>query len=164
MYMPKLSPEIKLLLEIYDQAYDHVAWHGTNLRGSLKGLKLPELLHRPQGKRHNIWEITLHCAYWKYVVLRKLVGGKKGEFPRKPSDFPKLPESPTLKDWKEDVALLEEYHLKLRIAIEQFPQSKLYKCPKNSKVKYIQTLYGISSHDVYHAGQIQLIKRMIRNN
>ena len=63
--MPKLSEQIKLLLEIYDQAYDQRAWHGTNLRGSLKGLKLSELLHRPQTKRHNIWEITLHCAYWK---------------------------------------------------------------------------------------------------
>ena len=160
--MPKKSEKIKLLLEIYDQAYDHIAWHGTNLRGSLKGLKLQELLYRPQPKRHNIWEITLHCAYWKYVVLRKLVGGKKGEFPRKPSNFPKIPNNPTLKDWKADLALLEEYHLKLRDEIENFPESKLYKTPEGSKVSYIKTIYGISSHDLYHAGQIQLLKRMVR--
>ncbi len=163
MYMLKVSSEIKLLLEIYDQAFDQTAWHGTNLRGSLKGLKLPELLYRAQGKRHNIWEITLHCAYWKYVVLRRLVGGKKGEFPRKPSDFPKLPDNPTLKDWKEDLKLLEDYHVRLREAIEHFPESKLYKTPKNSKVSYTKTIYGISSHDLYHAGQIQLVKRMIRS-
>lgn len=161
--MSKPTEQTKLLLEIYDQVYDHVAWHGTNLRGSLKGLKLQELLYRPQKKRHNIWEITLHCAYWKYVVLRRLVGGKKGDFPRKPSDFPKLPENPTFKDWKNDIALLEDYHQKLREAIKQFPESKLNKSPKNSKVSYIQTIYGISSHDLYHAGQIQLVKRMIRS-
>ncbi len=162
--MLKKSEKINLLLEIYDQSYDHTAWHGTNLRGSLKGLKLPELLYRPQGKRHNIWEISLHCAYWKYVVLRRLVGGKKGEFPRKPSDFPKLPKNPILNDWKIDLSLLEDYHFRLRNAIKQFPESKLNKNPKNSKVSYIQTIYGISSHDLYHAGQIQLLKRIIRSN
>ncbi len=161
--MPKQSEQNKLLLEIYDQGYNNPAWHGTNLRGSLKGLKLHELLKRPQSKQHNIWEITLHCAYWKYVVLRRLVDGKKGEFPRKPSNFPKIPNAPTLKDWEIDLALLEDYHLKLRTAIEQFSNSKLYKLPKGSKVSYIQTIYGISSHDIYHAGQIQLLKRYIRS-
>ncbi len=75
-----MSDKIKLLLEVYDQAFDHIAWHGTNLRGSIKGLKLPELLWRPQPKRHNSWEIVLHCAYWKYVVWRRLTQeGKKGD-------------------------------------------------------------------------------------
>ncbi len=161
--MAKQSEQIKLLLEIYDQAYNKSAWHGTNLRGTLKSLKLTELLYRPQHNRHNIWEIALHCAYWKYVVLRRLVDGKKGEFPRKPSDFPKLPNKPTLKDWKNDLALLDNYYIRLRNAIEQFPNSKLYKSPKNSKVRYINTIYGISSHDLYHSGQVQLLKRMIRS-
>lgn len=154
--------QIKLLLEVYDQAYDHIAWHGTNLRGSLKGLKINELLYRPQPKRHNIWEIALHCAYWKYVVLRRMIGGKKGDFPRKPSNFPRLPKEPTLALWKEDLALLEDIHQKLREAIEIFPESKLYKTPENSKVSFIATIYGAASHDLYHAGQIQLLKRMAR--
>lgn len=158
----KKSEKINLLLEIYDQSFDTIAWHGTNLKGSLKGLKLQELLYRPQPKRHNIWEITVHCAYWKYVVLRKLIGGKKGDFPRKPSNFPKIPENPTMKDWKTDLKLLEEYHIKLRDVIANFPESKLYKTPKGSKVSFIKTIYGISSHDLYHAGQIQLLKRMVR--
>lgn len=153
---------IDLLIEIYDQGYNKRAWHGTNLSGSLKGLKLPELLYRPHPKRHNIWEITLHCAYWKYVVLRRIVAGEKGSFPRKPSNFPALPNDKTLKNWKVDLDLLDEYHFKLRDVMAAFPESKLYKAPKNSKVSYIQTLYGISSHDLYHAGQIQLLKKMSR--
>ena len=161
--MPKPSPKLELLLEMYDQAFDHIAWHGTNLRGSLKGLKLTELLHRTQPKRHNIWEITLHCAYWKYVVLRKVIGGKRGDFPRKPSDFPNHPDKPTLALWKNDVQLLEDYHIKLRETIASFPPTKLYTCPPKSKVQFIETFYGIASHDLYHAGQIQLIKRTLRS-
>jgi hypothetical protein len=155
--------KISLLLEIYDQAFDHTAWHGTNLRGSIKGLKLPELLWRPQTKRHNCWEIALHCAYWKYVVWRRLTQmGKKCDFPRKPSDWPKHSKKPDLNEWKSDLDLIIHYHILLRKAISDFSEAKLYKCPKGSKVTYIQTIYGIASHDLYHAGQIQLIKRMVR--
>ncbi len=158
----KLDPKIDVLLQTYDQAYDKTAWHGTNLRGSLRGLKLDELIWRPGKGRHNIWEIALHCAYWKYVVWRKITGGKKGAFPRKPSDWPNLPSEPSMKTWKEDLELLEDWHQTLREEITKFAPSKLNSRPANSKVSYLQTIYGVSSHDLYHAGQIQLLKRMIR--
>lgn len=162
MIKKQTKPKINLLIEILDQSFDKPAWHGSNLRGSIKGLKLKELLWRQSPKRHNIWEIVIHCAYWKYVVRRRITGGKKGEFPRKPSNFSKLPTKPQLSDWKKDLRLLSEEHTKLRQAIIDFPEAKLYKCPPKSKVSYIQTIYGVSSHDIYHAGQIQLLKRMQR--
>jgi uncharacterized damage-inducible protein DinB len=158
----KTESAIDVLLQTYDQAYDKTAWHGTNLRGSLRGLKLNELLWRPVKGRHNIWEIALHCAYWKYVVWRRITGGARGAFPRKPSDWPKPPSEPNMKDWKEDFELLERWNQTLRDEIAQFPPSKLNSKPANSKVSFIQTIYGISSHDLYHAGQIQLLKRMAR--
>jgi hypothetical protein len=159
-----MSDQIRLLLEVYDQAFDHTAWHGTNLRGSIKGLKLPELSWRPQSKRHDSWEIILHCAYWKYVVWRRLTQkGKRGDFPRNPSDWPCHSKKPNNKEWQSDLELLVHYHELLRDAIFDFPENKLYRCPKGSKVNYIQTIYGVASHDLYHAGQIQLIKRMVRN-
>ena len=160
-----MSDKIKLLLDVYDQAFDKTAWHGTNLRGSIKGLKLPELLWRPQPKRHNCWEIVLHCAYWKYVIWRRLKQkGKKGDFPRNPSDWPKHSKKPDITEWKSDLNILVHYHEQLRRAISVFSESKLNKCPEGSKVNYIQTIDGIASHDLYHAGQSQMIKRMIRSN
>ena len=163
MTTKKTDPKTELLIEMLDQAFDKTAWHGTNLRGSVKGLKLKELLWRPSPVRHNAWEIALHCAYWKYVVTRWLTDGKKGGFPRKPSNFPALPDKPKLADWKDDLALLEEQHDKLRQAILAFPKSKLYTTPPKSPVKYIQAIYGAASHDLYHAGQIQLLRRMMRD-
>lgn len=153
---------IILLVEIYDRAFDKRAWHGPNLKGALKSIKPDELLWRPQKGRHNIWEIALHCAYWKYVVYRKLTGAKKGSFPRKPSDWPTCPVVLDTKNWTEDFNLLLDWHSQLRQAILDFPENKLYKTPAESKVTYIENIYGASSHDLYHAGQIQLIKRMFR--
>jgi len=157
-----LNPKIDVLLQTYDQAYNKPAWHGTNLRGSIRGLSLKELLWRPRSKRHNIWEIAIHCAYWKYAVWRRITGAPKGMFPRIPSDWPKIPAKPDLKQWKADLVLLEKWHKALRIEIAKFPPSKLDNKPKSSRVSYIKTIYGVSSHDLYHAGQIQLLKRLQR--
>ena len=66
--------EIALLVEILDRAYNRRSWHGTNLRGSLRGLTPAQLAWRPGKNRHNIWEVVVHAAYWKYAVWRRLTG------------------------------------------------------------------------------------------
>jgi hypothetical protein len=71
-----ISPPIQLLLELIDQSYNKKSWHGTNLRGSIRGLTAREALWRPSSSRHNIWEIVVHCAYWKYAVRRRILGEK----------------------------------------------------------------------------------------
>src|SRR5262249_48741890 len=71
-----------LLLRILDEAYERKAWHGTNLRGSLRGVSSDTAAWRPARGRHNIREIAVHCAYWKYTVRRRLTGEKRGSFAR----------------------------------------------------------------------------------
>ncbi|HSH00667.1 MAG TPA: DinB family protein [candidate division Zixibacteria bacterium] len=157
-----LDPRIDVLVQMYDQAFDRPAWHGPNLRNALRGLKLPEALWRPAPNRHNIWEIALHCAYWKYAIWRRITGAKRGAFPRKPSDWPALPSAQNSKAWSDDLALLEHWHAQLRNEILRFPPARFSKKPAGSSVSFLRTIYGISSHDLYHAGQIQLLKRLQR--
>jgi hypothetical protein len=155
-----IKPEIRLLVDILDQAYNKRAWHGTNLMGSIRGLTIKQLLWKPSPKSHNIWEIIMHTAYWKYIVHRQLTGSEKGTFPRSPSDWSRLPDQPDLKAWQADLRLVKKYHKLLREAILDFPASRLEKTKPKSKVKFKQIIYGVSSHDLYHAGQVQLIKRL----
>ncbi|MGB6032577.1 MAG: DinB family protein, partial [Bacteroidota bacterium] len=82
-----MSTETALLLDIIDEAFDRRSWHGTNLRGSIRGLSTGEAAWRARPGRHNIWEITVHAAYWKYTVYRRLTGGKRGSFPLPGSDW-----------------------------------------------------------------------------
>jgi hypothetical protein len=77
---------VAVLLAAIDQAYDRKSWHGTNLRGSLRGLPARRATWRPAPGRHNVWEIAVHAAYWKYVVWRRLTGEPKGSFPLKGSN------------------------------------------------------------------------------
>jgi hypothetical protein len=158
--MPDSQTDI--LLFLLDQAFDHRAWHGTNLKGSIKGLKAKQAAWRPAAGRHNIWEIVVHAAYWKYVVRRRLLGEKRGSFPLKGSNwFARSSDSGTdEKAWKNDVALLVQSHQSLREAIAGLTANKLHFTPPGSRVSNLALITGIAAHDLYHAGQIQLLKRL----
>ncbi len=162
MSVKSLHPEIKLLLNLIDESYEKKTWHGPNLRGSIRGLTAKEAAWRPSLVRHNIWEIVVHAAYWKYIVLRRLLGEKRGSFLFKGSNWFKRPERITEKAWREDIILLEDVHRAMREAIAELTSSDLQKIPTNSKVSNTAVISGIAFHDVYHAGQIQLLKRLMR--
>ena len=153
---------IALLLDVFDQAFDRKAWHGTALWGSIRGLTPPQALWRPGRRRHNIWEIVLHAAYWKYIVRRRLTRDPAVVFPRAGSNWPALPAKPDAAAWRRDVALLKEEQRLLRAVIARFPAARLKARGWRSTWTNAQHVYGIASHDLYHAGQIQLVKALRR--
>ena len=152
------------LLQIIDESYEKRAWHGTNLRGSIKGITIEQAVWRPAPGRHNIWEIAVHCAYWKYIVRRRLLDEKKGSFPLKGSNWFIRPMAATEKAWRGDIALLDETHRSMHDAIAGLTSSDFKNNPTGSMWKNLQIISGIASHDVYHAGQIQLLKRLQKGN
>jgi uncharacterized damage-inducible protein DinB len=89
-----------------------------------------------------------------------LVGEKRGAFPRKGSNWLSLPAAPTEKAWREDLALLDEAHRKLRRSVEALSPADLRRRPRGSKYPTATLVYGVASHDVYHTGQIQMLKRL----
>jgi uncharacterized damage-inducible protein DinB len=157
-----ISPSIQLMLDLMDQSYNKKAWHGTNLRGSVRGLTVRQALWRASPGRHNIWEIVVHCAYWKYVVRRRILGEKRGSFPLKGSNWFRRNGKLTEIQWHRDIQLLEECHRSLRAAITTLRTNDLGTIPQGSRVDNTMILMGIASHDLYHAGQIQLLKRLMK--
>jgi DinB superfamily len=154
--------DVEQLLDILDQAYDRRSWHGTNLRGSIRGLSPLRAAWRPASGRHNIWELVVHAAYWKYVVRRRLTSEARGSFPLKGSNWFERPLDPTERAWRSDVALLEETHRSLRAAIAAVPPATLHRKFARSNETRFFLISGAAAHDLYHAGQIQLLKRLVR--
>ena len=138
-----------------DQAYNRQSWHGTNLRGSIRGVTFAQAARRPRPGRHNIWELVVHAAYWKYTVLRRLTGQKRGSFPLDGSNFFKRPvdaNGMTDRAWRADIALLDRIHRDLRAAIVALPASRLHAKAKGAKTTNAFLIQGIAAHDLYHAG------------
>ncbi len=142
-----------LLLQILDEAYDRRAWHGPNLKGSLRGVTAKEAGWRPAPARHNIREVLLHVAYWKYAVRRRLRGETRGSFALPGTNWFSRPESLTEKAWRQERVLLDVEHRKLRQAVAEVLEAGSDKIPTS-------IIFGLAFHDVYHAGQIRLLRRL----
>lgn len=158
-----MTSAVHVLLRHLDESFERKAWHGPNLRGSLRGVTAKEAAFRPSPQRHNIWEHTLHAAYWKYVVRRRLAGDDRGSFPLAGSNWFKRPEgAPSDKAWRADIALLAEEHRLLRDGVADLDPALLEHTPPGAKTSNLTLILGIGSHDLYHTGQIQLLKRLAR--
>ena len=154
-----MSTEIAILLRLLEQAFEKRAWHGTNLRGAIRGLTHEEAAWRPGPGRRNIIELTIHAAYWKYAIRRKLTGEKRGSFPVKGSNWFDQ-EDVGREEWAAAVDLLVSEHRALLDAVRRVTPEEL---PQKRGIWTVEAMItGAASHDLYHCGQIQLLKRLHR--
>ena len=149
------------LLFLIDTAYDRASWHGPNLRGSLRGVTPTQAAWRPAANRHNVWELVVHAAYWKYVAWRRLTAAKRGSFALDGSNWLSRPQQFSVGAWKADLQLLDDAHRTLRDVVAELRPADLAGKPKGSKASNLALVTGIAAHDLYHAGQIQLLKRLM---
>jgi DinB superfamily len=151
---------VRLLLDLLDEAFAKKSWHGTNLRGSIRGLPPAVAARRPGPGRHSIWELVVHAAYWKYAVWRRLADEKRGSFSLEGSNWFPRPDRADPKGWTADVALLTAEHERLRGAVARLTPADLGRVPKGSRFSVAGLVRGAAAHDLYHAGQIQLLKKL----
>lgn len=156
------DPRLSMILGHFDPPAGAKLWHGgASALGAIRGVGPEEAAWRPAPGRHSIWALTLHTAYWNYAVWRRVSGGARGGFPRSPSNWPDPPEVVAAASWKEDRALLRRYHGLLRETMAELDPALLDEpSGGRSGYTYADLLMGIVLHDTYHAGQIQMLKRL----
>jgi hypothetical protein len=93
----------------------------------------------------------LHAAYWKYVVRRRLTGEKRGSFQLQGSNFFERPAVVSQTAWKKDLEILAQEHQLLRATVATL---------KHATEKQSHLIRGAAAHDLYHAGQIRLLRRL----
>jgi hypothetical protein len=151
------ASERALLLRLLQEGYGTGAWHGPTLKGAVRGLRAAQAFRRPKPGRHNIQEVVVHAAFWKYAVRRRLVG-VDDPFPLPGRNW--FPSGrPGDAAWHAALALLESEHRALRDAVATMgaPGGRT---PRRHAAGRFRLVLGITCHDVYHAGQIQLLRRL----
>jgi len=93
-------------------------------------------------------------------VRNRLEGGKRGRFPIKGSNWFPPPDGGGPKEWKQAVALLEQMHRALCAAVAIYPSARLQRPVTGSKWSAFDSILGVAFHDIYHAGQIRLLRRL----
>jgi hypothetical protein len=147
------APEVVrcLLLDLLDRAFDKRSWHGATLSGAIRGVGADVAARSVHGRK-SIWQQVLHAAYWKQRVLNHVVGPSR--FPRKGSNWPAVPSDRSEAAWRADVQPLRGTHARLRAAVAALPAARLER-------KTIWLIQGAAAHDLYHAGQIKLLRRLV---
>ena len=158
--MSTRDPQKEMLLQNLGRAFDERSWHGPNLMGSIRGLKPEEAAWRPQPRRHNAWEYIVHAAYWKYRIIRLLDDEHTGAFSLSGSNFFERPVELSRAALQQDVALLKDWHARLLRAVDAVPTEALPDPSGRGEFTNEALILGVAAHDVYHAGQIRLLRRM----
>jgi hypothetical protein len=150
------SVDTAALARIAQEGYGPGAWHGADLKAALEDVT-PQLAYwRPKSGRHNIAEIAVHHAYTVRSVRERLTGQAVESFVLEGEDWFELADESTLA-WKKILELVATQHRKLDAAIADLGAGRVRPA---EDVKPFDVVLGITCHAVYHAGQIQLIKRL----
>jgi len=144
---------------ILREGYGDGAWHGPDLKAALADVTPESAFQRPAPGRHNIAEIALHHAYCARAARAKLTGGDAEPFVLEGDDWFDLSDSSVL-PWKKILEVVEREQERLADSLAELNKGASAASLRDDE--RFDLVLGITCHAIYHAGQIQLIKRLLR--
>ena len=157
--------EIDRLVDQLQREHEGDPWHGSPLCGILQGITAAQAAARPIANAHSIWELVLHITGWKNETRRRLSGAPAGD--PEGGDWPETGAT-TQARWEEALERLDSAHRHLLAAVRAVPEKRLFEPTNDPRsrelgtgVSYYVLLHGVVQHDVYHAGQIALLKKSL---
>lgn len=146
-----------VLARIIDEGYGPGAWHGPDMKAALEDVTPTLAFWRPSPERHNIAEIGLHHAYFIRSVRGQLSGTTPTPFVLEGEDWFVVNDKSTL-TWPKIRSVVETEQRQLAAVVGDIAAGRV-RSPLGDAERFDLAL-GITCHAVYHAGQVQLIKRL----
>ena len=155
--------EITRIIDQLQREHSGDPWHGSPTLAILEGIDAAHAARKPVATAHSIWELVLHVTGWKREVAHRLGGAPAGE--PESGDWPPVGDTSEAR-WRAALDDLDAAHRELVAATEALPESRLFEPtndprnrPLGTGVSYYVLLHGAVQHDVYHAGQIAILKK-----
>lgn len=155
---PATAAPAATLTRILNEGYGAGAWYGSDLRAAIAGVTKTDAFKRPATGRHNIAEVALHHAYWVGQIEQKLTGGAPTAFPLVGDDWFEVDDEKKL-SWSAIVTLVDAAHQRLSRTVGEVAGGT--RPSPLTEADRLDLVIGITGHAAYHAGQIQLIKKLI---
>jgi uncharacterized damage-inducible protein DinB len=151
--------EISRILDQMDRAFSGEAWHGPSLQAVIEGISAEDASKHPVVNAHSIWELVNHVASWNSIVRRRLMGevvALSHEI-----DWPPVWEATDVA-WKRTLDHLAECRALLRKVVAGLGDDQLGERVADEEYSNYFMLHGLIQHDLYHAGQIAILKKALR--
>lgn len=155
-----MQAELKRLEDQLAKAFTGEAWHGPSVLEAIAGISAEQAAAHPIADAHSIWELVLHLCGTYDLVLRRLRGD--GRQLSEEEDWPPLPAT-NAENWNASIAELKQLNEEIKQAVKDFPVERLDQplVPEAPYTAYTQFI-GITQHNLYHAGQILILKKALR--
>lgn len=156
-----MTTEVERIRDQFRRAFDGEAWHGPSVLSLLDGVTAQQAASHPIPGAHSIWQLTLHIAAWERACKRRLEGD--------PAQLTDLEDWQPINDtseaaWNNTKQQLIDNHRELLEAIAKVDDARLNDpIVKDSQSSVYVTLHGGVQHDLYHAGQIAMLKKALVN-
>lgn len=150
--------EIQRILDQMDRAFSGDAWHGPSLMQLLEGLRAEAASKHAVRGAHSIWELVHHIGAWNTIVRRRLEGNTAAVTAEQ--DWPPVRDASETA-WKRALEVLSESRAALRTVAENLRDDQLEEKLAGSSVSRYAILHGVIQHDLYHAGQIAILKKAL---
>lgn len=149
--------EVENIVDQLERSFEGDAWHGQSLSEILTGITAEQAAARPIPHAHSIWEIVLHSAAWQRAVRERLQGKPITSLPDD-QDWPEVTDA-SEHGWCDAVQVLRsEYEMLLDEALK-WKERDLGEVTEGQRFTVYQMLHGVVQHNVYHAGQIVMLKK-----
>lgn len=149
--------EVERIHDQLERAFEGDAWHGPALLEVLDGVSAEQAQARPLSGAHNIWELVMHIAVWEDVVRRRLDGD---DTPATADLDWHVKHGSGETAWRETLDRLKHGHQELRKAVSSLTDSRLEEETPGG-VSIYRLMHGVVQHDLYHVGQIALLKKAL---
>jgi uncharacterized damage-inducible protein DinB len=148
--------EVQRITDQLKRAFEGDAWHGPAVRELLADVPAERAAARPIADAHSIWEIVNHILAW-HVGVRRRVEGEVVELTGV-REWPPVSDA-SASAWRATLDTLETSYRDLMSAVTRLDDSHLYATVRGGTSTVYFQLHGLIQHDLYHAGQIALLKK-----
>jgi uncharacterized damage-inducible protein DinB len=150
--------EIERILDQLKRACEGNAWHGPAIQELLKGASARQVAAKFIPAGHSIWEIVLHITAWQDVTRRRLAGEVVIDLPAH-LDWPSVTDTSETA-WQQAVEHLFQSKQQLHRVISQLDDERLNDPVPGKDYSVYVLLHGVIQHNLYHAGQIAVLKKL----
>ena len=152
-----MSLDMEILADQISRAFRGESWHGPSVLEVLAGVSAEDAAAHPIAGAHSIWEIVLHLTAGYTLVLGRVRGERAQLSPEE--EWPPVAEASS-EGWRETQHTLEQLNQQLQSAVRAFPAERLSQPLGSQYPAYVQ-FCGAPQHDLYHAGQIVMLKKAL---
>lgn len=159
-----MQKEIQRIASMFKVVNHTTPWHGSSIKEIVDDITAQEAATKVISDGHSIWEIVEHLICWRNFVINNLSKNQSFQIQlNTEADWPKIADT-SESNWTNTIDRLNHSTGELMSTMLRFKNSLLDEFLPEREYSYYALLHGIIQHDIYHSGQISLLKKIIRSN